>query len=242
MRVALISDIHANLTALSEVLEDVRRQNICSAILCGDLIDYGPRPNEVVSKVRESSLHLYANIWGNHEASLFQKDLSKFSSDRGRKSLMYTKSILSSGTLEYIRHDMECSGRVELEINGKTMLVVHGSIDNPMWGKISVSEIDDVQYSAYDYIISGHTHIPHYIENYYPAELPALRNKKKTVFINPGSVGQPRNQCSLSQYGILDVETGCYEQRRILYDISLEQSFFSKETDSFYRDRLRTGI
>ena len=242
MIIALLSDIHANLTALESVLEDIAQRHVDSIILCGDLIDYGPRPNETISIIRNIDFPILANIYGNHEMSLVNGDYSRFSSERGRSSIRYTKKILSEDSLAYITHDMLYGCRTDKVIDGKNFLIVHGNIIDPVWGKLFVEDISDARYASFDYVISGHSHLPHYIEQFYPADLPAFRNRKRTVFINPGSVGQPRNQCPLAQYGILDTATGEYELRRVWYDVDKEETFFSAEVDSFYKDRIKSGI
>jgi diadenosine tetraphosphatase ApaH/serine/threonine PP2A family protein phosphatase len=70
----------------------------------------------------------------------------------------------------------------------------------------------------------------------------AYRNKKRTIFINPGSVGQPRNHNPYAQYGILDIESGNYEHRCVWYDVKEEQKLFIDSVDKFYKDRLTLGI
>ena len=66
--------------------------------------------------------------------------------------------------------------------------------------------------------------------------------RKKTVFINPGSVGQPRNHNPYAQYGILDTQTQNYEHRSVRYDVDKEQALFDPRVDSFYKERLKKGI
>ena len=69
-----------------------------------------------------------------------------------------------------------------------------------------------------------------------------MRNKKKCIFINPGSVGQPRNHNNRAQYCLLDVITGNIEMRKVEYDIQSEMDAFDGSVDDFYRIRLRDGI
>ena len=69
-----------------------------------------------------------------------------------------------------------------------------------------------------------------------------MRNKKAVLFINPGSVGQPRNQNPCAQYAVLSLPSRSVELRSVEYDIEYEQSLFVPEVDAFYRDRLGKGI
>lgn len=91
-------------------------------------------------------------------------------------------------------------------------------------------------------MISGHSHVPHYVEHFFAFDDATYRNKRRTIFINPGSVGQPRNHNPYAQYGILDVESGNYEHRCVWYDVKEEQILFSDNVDDFYKDRLTLGI
>ena len=69
-----------------------------------------------------------------------------------------------------------------------------------------------------------------------------MRNKRKFIFINPGSVGQSRNHNNRSQYCIVDFATEEISFRRIEYDIDYEMDAFDGSVDDFYRDRLRNGV
>lgn len=241
MRLALLSDIHANLTALDAVLADLRKQGADAVILMGDLVNYGPRPNEVVEHLRALELPVLANIWGNHEYSLFGGSPERFSTDRGRAVLEYTRGLLAPETWDYLR-EMRQEGRDELSVLSRSFLVIHGTMDDPYWGKFSLSETSDGRYHGYDYVLLGHSHVPHYLEYFCAGDDPAYRNKKRVVFINPGSVGQPRNHNPHAQYGLLDMQTGSYDHRCVGYDVVAEQRLFSGRVDPFYKERLTSGI
>lgn len=243
MRLALLSDIHANLTALKAVVKDINRLNNVDVIaLLGDFVNYGPRPNECISFVKKLPYPIMVNIWGNHEYSIFGGSLDRFSTDRGRAVLKYTNSILTEESRAYLDKQMNHTGLVELEVISRLYLFMHGNMDDPYWGKFGIEKMNDIRYSKYDYVISGHSHIPHYVEHFYPIENPKYRNKKKTIFINPGSVGQPRNHNPNAQYGILDTKTGCYQHMCVAYDIEAEQKFFDESVDIFYKNRIKLGI
>ena len=71
---------------------------------------------------------------------------------------------------------------------------------------------------------------------------PELRGKKAVMFINPGSVGQPRNQNPCAQYAVLSLPSKRVELRAVEYDVKFEQSLFPPEIDDFYRTRLTRGV
>ncbi len=243
MRIALLSDIHANVTALQAVLADIdERGHVEAFALLGDLVNYGPRPNEIVTIVRSFTRPVLVNLWGNHEYSIFGGSLERFSTDRGRSVLNYTNTILSDEARSYLKRELTNEGYREIEVEGHRILFIHGSLDDPYWGKFGIDKMNDGRYVEYDYVISGHSHIPHYVEHFFAADSPQYRNKKRTIFINPGSVGQPRNHNPLAQYGVLDLSSGEYEHRCVQYNIAEEQELFAEDVDSFYKERIKLGI
>lgn len=243
MRLVLLSDIHANVTAFEAVLADMETLSPCDAIaILGDLVNYGPRPNEAIDMVQQLSLKICVNLWGNHEYSIFGGSLDRFATDRGRAVLRYTNTILTEESRAYLETKMNHHGFHEVLLEHKPFLFVHGNLDDPYWGKFGIDKMNDERYAQYDYVISGHSHIPHYVEHFFASDNAEFRNKKRTIFINPGSVGQPRNHNPFAQYGILDTNTGNYEHRAVWYDVEEEQKLFSHEVDKFYKERLVLGI
>ena len=243
MRLILLSDIHANVTALQAVLKDIECIGEFDAYaLLGDYVNYGPRPNEAIKIAKQLPKPLIVNLWGNHEYSIFGGSLDRFATDRGRAVLKYTNTILTEDSREYLDKCMNHQGMKEKEIGGKRILFMHGNLDDPYWGKFGIDKMNDERFAKYDYVISGHSHVPHYVEQFYATDNPTYRNKKRTIFINPGSVGQPRNHNPYAQYGILDLKTGTYEHRSVWYDVETEQKLFDESVDVFYKERLKLGI
>lgn len=243
MRIILLSDIHANVTALKSVLTDIETLGeFDSFAILGDLVNYGPRPNEVIGMIKQLSPKVIINLWGNHEYSIFGGSLDRFATDRGRAVLKYTNTILTNESRNYIDINMCHQGYVECFLDSKHFLFIHGNLDDPYWGKFGIDKMNDERYAQYDYVISGHSHIPHYVEHFFHSENKEYRNKKRTIYINPGSVGQPRNHNPYAQYGILDTNTGNYEHRSVWYDVKEEQKLFSDSVDKFYKERLILGV
>lgn len=235
MYVAVISDIHANLTALKAVLLDINKRygkNIF-IINLGDCIDYGMRPNETI-EILANLKNIIVNIQGNHERALCGFELDRFSSERGYNANCYTKSILNSNSKDFLNK----MGKkyVELELYKQKILCIHGDLNDIYWGKMNDDEIKKQEYEKYNYIFSGHTHIP---------SLRNVINKNKlhrTIFINPGSVGQPRNLNPCAQYCIINLKNSEVFFNSVRYDINLEQSFYKGEIDEYYKNRLVNGI
>lgn len=241
----ILSDIHGNLSALDAVIEDFERRayEVAGIAILGDIINYGMRPNDVIERLKNLSrkYDISVNLFGNHEKALIDGDTSHFSTERGKRILDFTRNNLSSDSLEYIK-GLTKEGFSDKVIGGKRILFIHGSLTDPYWGKLNPDTTAYIQYSQYDYVISGHSHIPHLYENFYPAENPEYRNKKKTIFLNPGSVGQPRNHNPRAQYLYLEIGAEVFHFNSVEYDVDAEKDLFNEQVDSFYADRLINGI
>ncbi|MEE1129654.1 MAG: metallophosphoesterase family protein [Methanobrevibacter sp.] len=241
-RYAILSDIHGNLFALKEVINDLNNQKIDQIILLGDLIDYGMQSNEVVEFINdELSSKIICNIWGNHEKAILTRDFSHFSSQRGVESAKFTDSILTDESKRYLNDNLNHEAKYEFEIDGKNVLAVHGSLTDYYWKAIFPDNLNG-DYSDFDIVLSGHSHYPHVFQHFYEVDNPDMRNKKSVLFINPGSVGQPRNHNPNAQYAILDTETMGVELRYVKYPNEEAMSLYDGSIDDFYRLRLENGI
>lgn len=244
-RYIILSDIHGNLSALKAVIKDfeTKRYDVDGIIVLGDNINYGMRSNEVINLLLdlENKYPIIVNLAGNHEYSLMRGDTTKFSTQRGKEILHFTESKLTDVSNQYIRNLVQ-EGWKEIIVNNKKILCVHGNREDPYWGKLNCSNVLNEVYKEYDYVLSGHSHIPHFLEQFYKVDNPAYRNKKKTIFLNPGSVGQPRNHNNLSSYLYVDFDLETFHFNKVPYDIVTEQSLYSPEIDKFYSERLNLGI
>ena len=239
---AILSDIHGNMFALEQVVRDMSRFDIEGVILLGDLIDYGMQSNEVVSYLRDDfNYDVICNIWGNHEQSIMEGDYSRFSSQRGVECARHTASLLTDETRRYLSDNMDHSGMSEFVIAGRKCLAVHASAEDKYWRAIAPDNLRG-EYGSYDIVFSGHSHYSHFFTKFYEADDPARRNKHAVTFINPGSVGQPRNHNNNAQYALLDTDTMSVFMRAVAYDIDQAASLYDGSVDGFYKDRLFTGV
>ena len=235
MKIAVFSDIHANLTALETVLSHCNNNyKDISYIHLGDCIDYGMRPNETISKLISIQDRIIANIKGNHEMALYGFEKDRFSSQRGADANTYTKSILNKNSTDFINKMSD--NFVEFEIDNKLFLCIHGDLSDIYWGKMNDEELRQEKYQKYDYVLSGHTHIPSL------RDVINKEKKQKTLFVNPGSIGQPRNLNPNTQYCVIDTTTSSIHFHSLKYDIKTETNLYKDEIDLYYRDRLYQGI
>ena len=240
MKFAVFADIHANVTALQACYchyLKLKDENTKIVIL-GDYIDYGPRPNETITFI--ISMNPGIVLCGNHEKALSGSEDVRFASPRGIESVIQTKKMLDNASIMFIEKHIETYQIIDCQ--GYKILFIHGDLSDPLWGKMPLEEMQKQMYAKYDIVVSGHTHIPHLIEIFYDDENPEMRNKKKTIFLNPGSVGQPRNHCKYAQYLVIDVETESFLFHKVPYDFVIEQSLFTNKVDPFYKERLSKGI
>ena len=228
--------------ALQSVLEDLKRFDIEGVLLLGDLIDYGMQSNEVVECIRDRFPYgIFCNIWGNHERAILLNDFSRFSSLRGVECAKHTASLLYEGTRAYLQNGMKHEGILEMTLHGKRCLIVHGSLEDPYWKSIMPDNVRG-DYAAYDYVFSGHSHYSHAFTHFYEAEDPDRRNKHAVWFINPGSVGQPRNHNPNAQYALVDTKSGTVILRSVAYEIEKAMALYDGSVDAFYQQRLLMGV
>ncbi len=227
--------------ACQKVLEDLAKFDIDGVILLGDLIDYGMQSNEVVDYIRDAlDYDIICNIWGNHERAIALEDFTRFSSERGIECARYTASVLTGKTREYLVNSMKNEGMQEFTLFGKTCLAVHGSLEDHYWKSIMPDNVRG-DYRKYDLVFSGHSHYSHMFTKFYDADDPYHRNKHATTFINPGSVGQPRNHNPNAQYALIDEDMNA-QLRSVTYDVDRAMALYSGQVDIFYRDRLKFGV
>lgn len=220
MRALVISDIHANLTALEAVLKDAG--NVDEVWCLGDMIGYGPNPNEVIERLR-SLPNLGCCILGNHDvAVLGEMNLAVFNTE-ARKSLVWQQQSVTSENLEYLR------GLPQEKLVEGQVTLAHGSPRDPVWEYVLNTLAARLNFEAFDtpYCFVGHTHIQCYFQldvnnDRISLEVPPVDQQvqlKPRAILNPGSVGQPRDRDPRASYAIYDSEQVTWEPRRTDYDI-----------------------
>jgi diadenosine tetraphosphatase ApaH/serine/threonine PP2A family protein phosphatase len=228
MRTLIISDIHANITALEAVLADA---GPFDATWClGDLVGYGPNPNECIERIAQ--LPNLQCVIGNHDAAATGTiEVDAFNPD-ARKTVLWTQGTLTDANKEYLR---SLPQRIDLEF----ITLVHGSPYRPIWEYLLDTRSATVSFECFDnpYCFVGHTHLP--VLYYLPdtrliAQLIVPKNSSQMTLapraiINPGSVGQPRDRDPRAAYAILDLSENTWEWHRVQYDIQRVQDQMLQE-------------
>lgn len=223
MRYLIISDIHANLTAFETILRNAGTLGTdYDFVWClGDVVGYGPDPNECVDLLRTMP-HLC--LAGNHDwAALGRLDIRTFNAD-ARRAVTWTREQLTDENLAYLE-DLPTTFVLD------DFTLVHASPREPIWEYILDPLIAALNFTEYEttYCLVGHTHTPVTfrlgettgdIETIKPRYNEVVTLNGQRQIINPGSVGQPRDSDPRSAYAILDTEQNTWEARRIPYDIA----------------------
>ncbi len=242
MRLAVLSDIHSNLVALDAVLDDLStRAPVDQVWVCGDIVGYGPQPNEVIARLRQ---HDVRAVMGNHDgAAVGLVDVTWFN-DAAAAAIAWTEGVLTPDSSAYL------SGLPERRVDGE-LTAVHGSPRDPIWEYIVSAEVARASLDEFATRIClfGHTHYPVlYVERDGGMARVATELGARTplaagrLMLNPGSVGQPRDGNPDSSYVVLDLDAGDTEFRRVRYDIGRTQQLMrEQQLPSWLAERLSHG-
>jgi len=244
MKLAILGDIHSNSSALNAVLRHISQKydsNVKLALM-GDYINYGGSPNETVQIIRDlfERNRVFVGLEGNHEKALKDLNTDKFSAERGKQALIITKNALSERNKMFLSFQFEAPSLVK-NIAEKKILFIHGSLEDPYWKSLDFFDSISDDYLDYSYVISAHSHKPHFFE--YVFNQSATKNTEhKTIFINPGSVGQPRNGNALAQYCVLDTISESISFEKVHYNLlKAQKEIIALGFNSYYSDRLSYG-
>ncbi len=229
MRILLISDVHANLAALEAVIKDA---GTFDRIWClGDVVGYGPQPNECIERLREFDLVCLA---GNHDLGVVGKAGLWDFGQGARETIFWTRHWLSTANHEWIS---SLPSTVMVLEPGITL--AHGSPRNPTWEYIAEEEIAarNLEFIETYVGLNGHTHVPvifrkpwdepKVLAERLPVNEP-IRMTRDRMLINPGSVGQPRDEDARAAYALIDLDTMLLTHRRVQYDVSLTQNLMKQ--------------
>lgn len=224
MLVAVIADVHGNLAAFESVLGEIRQKGIQKILIAGDLVGYGPRPNEVIALARQVGT---ANIRGNHEDAVLTREYSWFNDDAAAAA-KWTAETLTDPNLSYIG---QLPTNQAIRTDGRVVGMFHGSPDDPYEYVLEDSRAEELlQRSRYDIVICGHTHVPMHVR----------RGPK--LFLNPGSVGQPRDGDRDASFSVLDTASLCSETVRVEYDVrSVQREMLAQGLPRSLAARLAEG-
>jgi diadenosine tetraphosphatase ApaH/serine/threonine PP2A family protein phosphatase len=220
MRLAVLSDIHANLAALDAVRGDL--PDVDEVWVLGDIVGYGPQPNEIIAALQEMGAR---SVMGNHDgAAIGQVDVSWFNPDAAR-AITWTSEVIDENARAYL------ATLPEVRIEGE-MTAVHGSPRDPTWEYISDAGVAEANLASFDtrLCLHGHTHVPivYRADDGRVETVSAVPGSPVTVetgrlLVNPGSVGQPRDGNPAASYLVIDTAAQTAQFHRVMYDVAVTQ-------------------
>jgi predicted phosphodiesterase len=223
MRILVLSDLHANATALEAVLDAAQgRWDIC--VCLGDVVGYGPDPNEVTSRVRKLSTQ---TIRGNHDKAVSGIMNTDDFNPVAKAAVDWTREKLDPENMDWLR----ALPQGPVEAHG--IVLVHGAYqDEDEYVFTPAQALEGLLDSTAAVTFFGHTHhqggFSHHESNLDVLQIrprstesfAALRlEKDRRYLLNPGSIGQPRDSDPRAGFAIADIEHQIVEFWRVPYDI-----------------------
>lgn len=236
-KLVFISDIHSNIEALESVIKDIKDMRINTEnIYClGDLVGYGPRPNEVIELIREYNIK---TILGNYDEAVgFYLPTCGCNIDtpsdkiKTQNSLNWTGQHTSENNKEFLR-DLE--EQITMEIEGYKLLLTHASpysINDYVYENYTEKQEEIAENLEEDIIVFGHTHFPY------------IKKIKDKLFVNTGSVGRAKDGDNRACYCIVEIGTDVNVKFiRVPYDVEKVAKEIEKtELLDEFAELLRTG-
>jgi diadenosine tetraphosphatase ApaH/serine/threonine PP2A family protein phosphatase len=222
MRVAVVSDIHSNLHALDAVLAAIDAEAPDELWCLGDLVGYGPKPNECCAAIAERADVCLA---GNHDLAVRGTiDLEEFHGDAGLAAT-WTRQVLESEWQKLLE-------RLEPQGAAHGVALYHGSARDPVWEYVLSDEgaLATMELAGSPLVLVGHSHVALRVvqtgddlEGGVAAAGTELELADVRALLNPGSVGQPRDGDPRAAYLLLDLEAQHASFRRVEYDVERTQ-------------------
>jgi predicted phosphodiesterase len=221
VRVAVLSDIHANLVALDAVLDAIGQVDAVWHL--GDVVGYGPDPDGVVARLRSIGA---IGVRGNHDAAALGGDEIEWFNPDARAAMEWTRRAISAETRAWL--DAQPLTRTEGDFT-----LVHGSPRDPVWEYVTSVPVARANIASLStrYGLHGHTHVPiafreddGRIDVISPGPRSELALDHASLLFNPGSVGQPRDGDPASSWLVIDTDAGRIQWGRASYDVEAVQS------------------
>lgn len=221
VRLAIVSDIHANAAALRAVLADLRRVGVDQSLCLGDLVGYNTQPRETLRLLRDCGV---PSVHGNHDLMTVGRLPLGLGGPIAQAAVRWTRGVLSDDERAYL------DGLPGVLRGADGIGAVHSALDDCVVRLESDGQFVEQRHvwRAVDrgccLCLTGHTHIPGVVAVAADGGVTRPRGRRLRLdpdafyFVNPGSVGQPRDDDDRAAYAILDLEARRLEFRRVAYD------------------------
>lgn len=223
MRLALLTDIHANREAFAAVLDDLRQRQVDRIVILGDIVGYGPDPQWCVEKAAELAAAGALCIRGNHDAAIIDDDPAL--NVTAKRAILWTRPQMTEAHRAFL-------SALPLTHREGDLLFVHASANDPQdWIYVTAENRALGSFRAVDarLIFCGHVHVP----ALYSCDMggavraqkipmgmpvPLIRSRRWLAVI--GSVGQARDGVAAAGYALFDVAQNELTFRRVPYDVA----------------------
>ena len=245
MRLGIFSDVHANIEALTAVMEAYRHESVDEYYCLGDVVGYGASPNECADIIRQKAR---VTILGNHDAAVAGRMDYSYYYEAARHALDLHARQLTSDNMKWLkslpyRHDLK-EHRVTLCHGSPIRLEEFEYIFAPEQARECLSILNELG----DITLIGHSHLckvfalrPGEVEEL-PARKFTLREGWKSI-VSVGSVGQPRDYDNRASFTTFDTETREFDFKRVEYDIeAAAMKIFEGELERNFGHRLFIGV
>jgi diadenosine tetraphosphatase ApaH/serine/threonine PP2A family protein phosphatase len=241
VRVALLSDVHANLVALEAVLAALGPERVEAIWVTGDTVGYGAEPSEVLALLRERGALL---LQGNHDRAVATGAGLEVFNDRAAVAARMHAKWLSP-------EERDVLGGLPPVATVERFTLCHGSLRDPMWEYVTsvAAATASLAKATTPFACHGHTHLPAIFQDE-KGGLRAARPRPDRTYefgtkclVNPGSVGQPRDGDARAAYAILDTVAATATFHRVEYDVAEEQRRIrARGLPEIFADRLAVGV
>lgn len=239
MRVALLSDIHANLVALEAVLAALGR--VDGLWVTGDTVGYGPDPSETLALLLERGALL---VQGNHDRAVATGDGLEYFHDRAAQAARRHAQWLSAS-------ERDTLAALPLTTTVDRFTLCHGSLRDPLWEYVTTTQAAGatLELAETSHCCNGHTHVPA-LFRLAGSGVSALRIADgkpypldERTLVNAGSVGQPRDGDPRAAYAIVDTDGGTVTFYRASYRVDeTQRRIRARGLPEMFADRLAFGV
>ncbi|WXG46816.1 MAG: metallophosphoesterase family protein [Candidatus Atabeyarchaeum deiterrae] len=236
MKYAIFSDVHGNLPALEAVLLDIEGQGVKKILHCGDLVGYGPFPNEVISLITSKGI---AGVMGNYDEGVgFERDdcgcvyIDETQRLLGQRSLDWTKAHVPRKNKEFLK---ALPRELRFSQAAFEILLTHGSprrINEYLYEDRPAKTFNRLlQAGRCNLLVCGHTHLPYH---------KVIDDKH---IVNVGSLGKPKDGDPRATYALLTPAAELSVRfRRVQYDVErMTSAIEASELPHEYAEMIRRG-
>lgn len=205
MKIGFVSDIHSNIHAFREALKNLKELSVDEIWCCGDIVGYNAFPNECLKIVRENNIQ---SVLGNHDWAIVRGDTSWFN-EYGVAGVKHNRKCIDEKNMKFLKELPDNKSFVRDIVS---FYMTHGSPRDNVFEYVFPWS-SDIVFKTFaetvdaEIIVLGHTHVP------------MQKKVSDKIFLNPGSVGQPRDGIPKASFMVFNTKNKTYRWYRTAYDI-----------------------